>query len=50
MEAFLMSQSQDMWDAIQSSTFMVLQVAEHTTHEIMAQHEANAKDVNLLFS
>jgi len=50
MEAFLVSQSQDIWDAIQSSTFMVLQVAEHTTPEIMAQHEANAKAVNLLFS
>ncbi|WVZ63591.1 hypothetical protein U9M48_013214 [Paspalum notatum var. saurae] len=50
MEAFLVSQSQDIWDATQSTTFVVLPVAEHTTQDIMAQHEANAKAVNFLFS
>ncbi|WVZ81236.1 LOW QUALITY PROTEIN: hypothetical protein U9M48_028634 [Paspalum notatum var. saurae] len=50
MEAFLVSQSQDIWDATQSTTFVVLPVAEHTTQDIVAQHEANAKAVNFLFS
>ncbi|WVZ52095.1 hypothetical protein U9M48_003186 [Paspalum notatum var. saurae] len=50
MEAFLVSQSQDIWDAIQSMTFVVLPVAERTTQDIVAQHEANAKAVNFLFS
>ncbi|WVZ75463.1 hypothetical protein U9M48_023513 [Paspalum notatum var. saurae] len=49
-EAFLVSQSQDIWDATQSTTFMVLPVAERTTQDIVAQHEANAKAVNFLFS
>ncbi|WVZ52669.1 LOW QUALITY PROTEIN: hypothetical protein U9M48_003706 [Paspalum notatum var. saurae] len=43
MEAFLISQSQDIWDATQSTTFVVLPVAERTTQDIVAQHEANAK-------
>ncbi|WVZ58833.1 hypothetical protein U9M48_009059 [Paspalum notatum var. saurae] len=50
MEAFLVSQSQDIWDATQSTTFVVLPVAERTTQDIVAQHEANAKAVNFLFS
>ncbi|WVZ80452.1 LOW QUALITY PROTEIN: hypothetical protein U9M48_027925 [Paspalum notatum var. saurae] len=45
MEAFLVSQSQDIWDATQSTTFVVLLVAE----DIAARHEANAKAVNFLF-
>ncbi|WVZ78331.1 hypothetical protein U9M48_026065 [Paspalum notatum var. saurae] len=47
MEAFLVSQSQDIWDATQSTTFVVLPVAERTTQDIVAQH---AKAVNFLFS
>ena len=47
---FLVSLSQDIWDATQSTTFEVLPVAERTTQDIMAQHEANAKAVNFLFS
>ncbi|WVZ61394.1 hypothetical protein U9M48_011277 [Paspalum notatum var. saurae] len=50
MEAFLVSQSQDIWDATQSTTFVVLPVAERTTQDIVAQHEANAKAVNFFFS
>ncbi|WVZ63463.1 hypothetical protein U9M48_013093 [Paspalum notatum var. saurae] len=50
MEAFLVSQSQDIWDATQSTIFVVLPVAERTTQDIAAQHEANAKAVNFLFS
>ncbi|WVZ94063.1 hypothetical protein U9M48_040004 [Paspalum notatum var. saurae] len=50
MEAFLVSQSQDIWDATQSTTFVVLPVAERTMQDIVAQHEANAKAVNFLFS
>ncbi|WVZ91052.1 hypothetical protein U9M48_037274 [Paspalum notatum var. saurae] len=50
MEAFLVSQNQDIWDATQSTTFMVLPVAERTTQDILAQHEANAKAINFLFS
>ncbi|WVZ53135.1 hypothetical protein U9M48_004119 [Paspalum notatum var. saurae] len=50
MEAFLVSQSQDIWDATQSTTFVVLPVAERTTQDIVAQYEANAKAVNFLFS
>ncbi|WVZ80538.1 hypothetical protein U9M48_028007 [Paspalum notatum var. saurae] len=50
MEAFLISQSQDIWDATQSMTFVVLPVAERTTQDIVSQHEANAKAVNFLFS
>ncbi|WVZ80857.1 hypothetical protein U9M48_028299 [Paspalum notatum var. saurae] len=50
MEAFLVSQSQNIWDATQSTTFVVLPVAERTTQDIVAQHEANAKAVNFLFS
>ncbi|WVZ76041.1 hypothetical protein U9M48_024043 [Paspalum notatum var. saurae] len=50
MEAFLISQSKDIWDATQSTTFVVLPVAERTTQDIVAQHEANAKAVNFLFS
>ncbi|WVZ64054.1 hypothetical protein U9M48_013627 [Paspalum notatum var. saurae] len=50
MEAFLVSQSQDIWDATQSTTFVVLSVAERTTQDIVAQHEANAMAVNFLFS
>ncbi|WVZ90010.1 hypothetical protein U9M48_036348 [Paspalum notatum var. saurae] len=50
MEAFLVSQSQDIWDATQSTTFVVLPVGERTTRDIVAQHEANAKAVNFLFS
>ena len=50
MEAFLVSQSQDIWDATQSTTFVVRPVAERTTPEIVAQHEVNAKAVNFLFS
>ncbi|WVZ64037.1 hypothetical protein U9M48_013616 [Paspalum notatum var. saurae] len=50
MEAFLVSQSQDIWDATQSTTFVVLPVVERTTQDIVAQHEANAKAVNFLFS
>ncbi|WVZ80518.1 hypothetical protein U9M48_027988 [Paspalum notatum var. saurae] len=50
MEAFLVSQSQDIWDATQSTTFVVLPVAKRTTQDIVAQHEANAKAVNFLFS
>ncbi|WVZ52616.1 hypothetical protein U9M48_003659 [Paspalum notatum var. saurae] len=42
--------SQDIWDATQSTTFVVRPVAERTTPEIVAQHEANAKAVNFLFS
>ncbi|WVZ71043.1 hypothetical protein U9M48_019669 [Paspalum notatum var. saurae] len=49
MEAFLFSQSQDIWDATQSTTFVVLPIAERTTQDIVAQHEANAKAVNFLF-
>ncbi|WVZ53180.1 hypothetical protein U9M48_004159 [Paspalum notatum var. saurae] len=50
MEAFLVIQSQDIWDATQSTTFVVLPVAERTTQDIVARHEANAKPVNFLFS
>ncbi|WVZ70317.1 hypothetical protein U9M48_018992 [Paspalum notatum var. saurae] len=50
MEAFLVSQSQDIWDATQSTTFVVLLVTERTTPTIVARHEANAKAVNFLFS
>ncbi|WVZ80494.1 hypothetical protein U9M48_027964 [Paspalum notatum var. saurae] len=50
MEAFLVSQSQDIWDATQSTTFVVLPVVERTTQDIVAQHETNAKAVNFLFS
>jgi len=50
MEAFLISQSQDIWDATQSTTFTVLPAAERVTPGIVAQHEANAKAVNFLFS
>jgi hypothetical protein len=50
MEAILVSQSQDIWDATQSMTFAVLLAAQCTTPEIVAQHEANAKAVNFLFS
>ncbi|WVZ89413.1 hypothetical protein U9M48_035825 [Paspalum notatum var. saurae] len=50
MEAFLVSQSQDIWDATQSMTFVVLPVVERTTQDVVAQHEANAKAVNFLFS
>ncbi|WVZ52323.1 hypothetical protein U9M48_003395 [Paspalum notatum var. saurae] len=38
MEAFLVSQRQDIWDATQSTTFVVLPVAERTTQDIVAQH------------
>ena len=50
MEAFLVSRSQDIWDATQSATFNVLPVAQRVTPNIVAQHEANAKTVNFLFS
>ena len=50
MEAFLVSRSQDIWDATQSATFNVLPVAQRVTPKIVAQHEANAKTVNFLFS
>ncbi|WVZ98157.1 hypothetical protein U9M48_043627 [Paspalum notatum var. saurae] len=50
MEALLVSQSQDIWNVTQSTTFVVLPVAERTTQDIVAQHEANAKAVNFLFS
>ncbi|WVZ89787.1 hypothetical protein U9M48_036147 [Paspalum notatum var. saurae] len=50
MEAFHVSQSQDIWDATQSTTFVVLPVGERTTRDIVAQHEANVKAVNFLFS
>ena len=50
MEVFLISLSQDIWDATQSTTFVVRPVVERTTSEIVAQHEANAKAVNFLFS
>ncbi|WVZ70665.1 hypothetical protein U9M48_019309 [Paspalum notatum var. saurae] len=50
MDAFLVSQSQDIWDATQSTTFVVLPVSERTTQDIVAQHKANAKAVNFLFS
>ena len=50
MEAILVSQSQDIWDATQSMTFAVLPATQCTTPEIVAQHEANAKAVNFLFS
>ena len=50
MEAFLVSRSQDIWDATQSETFNVLLVAQRVTPKIVAQHEANAKTVNFLFS
>ncbi|WVZ70432.1 hypothetical protein U9M48_019103 [Paspalum notatum var. saurae] len=50
MEAFLVSQSQNIWDATQSTTFVVLPAAERTMPEIVAQYEANAKAVNFLFS
>ncbi|WVZ84366.1 hypothetical protein U9M48_031406 [Paspalum notatum var. saurae] len=42
--------SQDIWDATQSTTFVVLPVAERTTQDIVAQHEVNARAVNFLFS
>ncbi|WVZ58191.1 hypothetical protein U9M48_008485 [Paspalum notatum var. saurae] len=50
MEAFLVSLRQDIWDATQSTTFVVLPVAERITQDIVAQHEANAKAVKFLFS
>ncbi|WVZ76986.1 hypothetical protein U9M48_024891 [Paspalum notatum var. saurae] len=50
IEAFLVSQSQDIWDATQSTTFVVLPVVERTMQDIVAQHEANAKAINFLFS
>ena len=49
MEAFLVSQSQNIWDATQSTTFVVLPAAERTMPEIVAQHEVNAKTVNFSF-
>ena len=36
MEAFLVSQSQDIWDATQSTTFVVLVAAQRNTPEIVA--------------
>ncbi|KAJ1254199.1 hypothetical protein BS78_K106600 [Paspalum vaginatum] len=50
MRPFLLSQGQDIWDATQSANFVVLPVAQRTTPAIVAQHEANAKAVNFLFS
>ncbi|KAJ1253763.1 hypothetical protein BS78_K193000 [Paspalum vaginatum] len=50
MRVFLLSLGQDIWDATQSANFVVLLVAQRTTPVIVAQHEANAKAINFLFS
>ncbi|KAJ1295671.1 hypothetical protein BS78_01G240400 [Paspalum vaginatum] len=49
MRAFLLSQSEDIWNATQSTSFTVLPIAEHTTPALVAQHEVNYKAVNFLF-
>jgi len=51
MRAFLQSQGADLWEMIVHPTFVVLQNrAERNTPAIVAQHEANFKAVNILFS
>ena len=50
MRAYMQSQGEDIWEISQNETFAVLPVAGRTTPALVAQHEANFKAVNIIFS
>ena len=50
MRAYMQSQVEGIWDISQNETFAVLSVAGRTTPALVAQHEANFKAVNIIFS